>query len=169
MPDYADTLTQLAQARDDAKVMLTELRGTIKDSRQAKNEAMEFIRQTAAFLVVSAVNHTLQKEQETVRQGLQESLETMTRKVASKANEVTTHMDEQLKEMTEVVENVTVAVEGTNKVHELVHWMHDVVHKHNDALAEMKSQIEALAVLQLDDRNRLQRLEEINDRRASEC
>ena len=178
MPDYADTLAQLAQARDDAKDLLIELRGTIKDVKTTKREALDFIKTSASYMVAVAVSKSLETQTERHKQQLHESLEIIVRKIASGSQLAIDHVNQKEAEFTSTIENVTDAVENMNKIAELVKWLHDAVHSLNAHSAEHESriakleevnEIRALAVLVADCRKRIERLEEINDRRANRC
>lgn len=88
MPDYADTLAQLVQARDSARELLTELRGTIKDSRAAKKEALDFLNQTVETVVLVAVNNAISHQIETLERRFAEDGEKVARRIATGGQQV---------------------------------------------------------------------------------
>lgn len=111
MPDYADTLAQLAQARESSKEVLTELRQTIKDAKQAKAEVKDFITNSAVALVVVAINSAIDNQIGELERKLAEEGETMTRRIHSSVDAVSAALDAKEQFLSDLATRVHEAVE----------------------------------------------------------
>lgn len=69
-----DTLAALVAARDEAREILRELHGVIKDAKQAKKEIADLLQQGTTLLVLSAVEAALEKHIEITTNRFQQAV-----------------------------------------------------------------------------------------------
>ena len=100
----ADILTSLVQAREEAREILRELHGTIKDAKQSRKEVIDILEQGANLLVMLHVNRALESQIDKVDKTVAQTVEIATNRIYSEVQ----HVAERLNSKTTYIEDLAV-------------------------------------------------------------
>lgn len=104
-----DIWTKLSKATQDARDEATQLRGLIKDARQAKKEMIEFLKEVTGELIVTTINHLLKEKMNVVDRVFSEKIEHLTRHMNSEVGKVTGEMNDYAKLLSDGLERVRIS------------------------------------------------------------
>lgn len=92
--DYKSTLEELAAARDEAKEVLRELHGVLKDCKRAKAEVVSLLHRGTAILVLECLNETIDKQINEAGIAMNQIINDASDKVAKRFNEVARQLEQ---------------------------------------------------------------------------
>jgi len=127
----ADSLAALVAARDEAREMIREIHGVIKDAKQAKKEIIEILEQGANVLVMLHVNRAIEEKVNFVDKRMAEVVEISSNQVRSNVQKIA----ETLKEHTDYVEDLAQTVlKLSNLVKDKVDAKEEILEIHSKRL-----------------------------------
>lgn len=111
MPKEISSLDQLIEAREEAREVLRELHGVLKDCKRAKAEIVQLLNRGTAVLVLSCLNEELDHTVEKVSIHLGHTIDEAVIKVMTRFNQLSSLLDER----EETVQETLRIVSGTTE------------------------------------------------------
>lgn len=93
MPDYKSTLDELVAAREQAREVLRELHGVMKDCKRAKAEVVALLQRGTAMMVLEALNEELDKAVKSVSIHLTHVIDEASKQVLARFTEVAKQLE----------------------------------------------------------------------------
>lgn len=113
-PDYKSTLDELVKAREEAREVLKELHGVLKDCKRAKAEVVQLLNRGTAIMVMTCLNEELDKVVDKVDVHLGHTIDEAVKRVATRFSELTTILDLRQEQLDNTVETVQETVKTIN-------------------------------------------------------